>query len=443
MALSNLRYPRVTANLQVDLLNPTDVGDWDARVATRPAWQEVLLRPDVRTLVPLVVLLLAAQPALRAGMPAPIVAGIESMRATGLNARDSAAQHRGYYEQLDVRGQVNAQLLDVVGRKREDWQEIDAVGVLRMRDDYLTRDLQPSRSVIWNGQRFSTNRWGMRDQDYELVKPQGTLRIALLGPSHVMGNGVGDGETFESLVEERLNREFGSGSSRRFEILNFGVDGYALPQQIALIKERALKFSPDVIIVTHYRQDRAMTETFLGKVLWAGYPIADRRLEALLAEAGVDPLDRGSIPVPSATARRLAKRLGLDPRMPSGEFSARVHRISDDVLDLSFSQLREIAEKHGIQAIVLALDDVLDSTAEGVPNREAIDAAGLPIVDMLDVYPVSERASLRVAPWDNHPNKRGHELIADRLYADLVRFLQSVDVAKSDLESRPSPVARH
>ena len=110
------------------------------------------------------------------------------MRATGLNARDSAAQHRGYYEQLDVRGQVNAQLLDVVGRKREDWQEIDAVGVLRMRDDYLTRDLQPSRSVIWNGQRFSTNRWGMRDQDYELVKPAGTLRIALLGPSHVMGN---------------------------------------------------------------------------------------------------------------------------------------------------------------------------------------------------------------------------------------------------------------
>ena len=87
------------------------------RSATRPAWQEALLRPDVRTIVPLVVLLLAAQPAVRAVLPAPVVAGIESMRATGLNARDSAAQHRGYYEQLDVRGQVNAQLLDVVDRQ--------------------------------------------------------------------------------------------------------------------------------------------------------------------------------------------------------------------------------------------------------------------------------------------------------------------------------------
>ena len=86
---------------------------------------------------------------------------------------------------------------------------------------------------------------------------------------------------------------------------------------------------------------------------------------------------------------------------------------------------------------------MLDSAAEGVPNREAIDAAGLPIFDLFDVYPVAERASLRVAPWDNHPNKRGHELIADRLYEDLVRFLQSGDFAARDLESTPSPEARH
>ena len=47
----------------------------------------------------------------------------------------------------------------------------------------------------------------MRDQDYERSPPPNTFRIALLGPSNVMGWGVGDGETFEALVEERLNRE--------------------------------------------------------------------------------------------------------------------------------------------------------------------------------------------------------------------------------------------
>ena len=148
------------------------------------------------------------------------------------------------------------------------------------------------------------------------------------------------------------------------------MDGYALPQQIALLKERALKFSPDIVIVTHYRQGRLMTETFLTKVLWAGYPIADERLDALLSEAGLDQLDRGSVPIPSATARRLAKQIGLEPRMPSGEFSARVHRISDDFVDQSFIELAEISSEHGIKAIVLALDDVLDSAAEDVPNRQ-------------------------------------------------------------------------
>ena len=411
--------------------------DWDARVAARPTWQEALLRPDVRTIAPLVLLLLAVQPAVRAGMPASVAAGIDSMRATGLNARDSAAQHRGYYEQLDVRGQANAQLLDVVGRNRADWQEADAVGVLRLRDDYLTRDLQPSRSVLWNGQRFSTNRWGMRDQDYALAKPTETLRIALLGPSHVMGNGVSDGETFEALVEERLNRELDSGSHRRYEILNFGVDGYALPQQIAILQEKALRFSPDIVIVTHYRQNRLMTENFLTKVLWAGYPIPDERLDALLDEAGVGNLDRGTVPIPFSSARHLAKQVGLDPRMPSGEFAARVRRVSDDVLDLSIAQLAEIAAEQGIPAIVLALDDVLDGTSEDVPNRKAIEAAGLPIFDLLDVYPVEERASLRVAPWDNHPNEKGHELIADRLYEKLVAFLRSGGFEARGLESVP------
>ena len=402
--------------------------DWEARLGTRPAWQEALVRPSVRVTLPLVLLLVAAQPAVLAVMPRPIISAVESMRATGLNARDSAAQHRGYYEQLDVRGQVNAQLLEVVDGRRKDWQQFADVGVMNLRDDYLTRDLHPSRSVFWNGQKFSTNRWGMRDQDYELVKPPGTLRIALLGPSHVMGNGVADGETFEALVEERLNREFSGGPDQRYEILNFGVDGYALPQQIESFKERALRFSPDIVIVTHYHQNRLMTERFLTKTLWAGHSVPDPALNELIVRAGIDEPNRGSIPIPTAALRSLAMRLGFDPRMPAGEFNARVRRISDDFVDRSFVQLADLAKEHGITAIVLALDDVLDHAPEGVPNRDAIDAAGLPIFDLFDVFPPAERASLRVAHWDNHPNKAGHQLIANRLYADLVAFLGSSDI---------------
>jgi hypothetical protein len=52
----------------------------------------------------------------------------------------------------------------------------------------------------------ATNRWGMRDHDYSLAKPPHTLRMALLGPSDIMGAGVSDSQTFDAVLEARLNR---------------------------------------------------------------------------------------------------------------------------------------------------------------------------------------------------------------------------------------------
>ena len=64
-----------------------------------------------------------------------------------------------------------------------------------------------------------------------------------------MGNNVGDGELFEALLEDRLNREFAPGHPwQHVEILNFAVDGMSLPQQLALQDDRVFQFDPDVVI---------------------------------------------------------------------------------------------------------------------------------------------------------------------------------------------------
>ena len=397
--------------------------NWDtANTATSP-WLEFAARPATRTIVPLVVLLVAAQPAVHGLAPGVVGEGLRSLQMTGLNARDAAIQHRGYYEQLDVRGQVNAQVLDVVGRRDEQWDDLASIGMLRQRRDLMLRDLYPSRSVTWNGNTFSTNHWGMRDAEYTKEKPAGTLRIALLGPSHVMGNGVADGATFEAVVEERLNREFNLGKYRRFEILNFGVDGYSLTQQVGMLEDRVLDFSPDVVIATHYHRNRFMTERYLQKVVWGDIAVPYQPIQSLLAGAGLTNVDRGRIPVPFAPARRLARSVGLDPRMPSGESSARTRWIADDVLAWSFGRFAEVTRSRGIVPVVLALNAVIDDAPPGLPQGEAIRKAGLPVIDLLDVYPETERAALRVAPWDDHPNAKGHRLIADRLYPKLTAFL--------------------
>jgi len=397
--------------------------DWDT-VGPAPSslLRRIARQPVARTVAALAVLLAVSWPGLVNRVPPAMAPAVLALHASGLNARDAALRHRGYYEQLDVGGQ-NQQLLGALRVRDDQWEDLSKTGVLRERRDLLLRDLSPSRSVVWNGNQFSTNRWGMRDRDYDLMKPPGTLRIAVLGPSHVMGNGVPDGATFEALVEERLNREQVGGRYRRVEILNFAVDGYTLAQQVAMLEDRVVAFSPDIVIATHYVRGRIMAERYLVKLVTADVPVPPGRLARLMSDAGLLPVDRGRLPVPFPAGRRAAKWLGLSPRMPAGELAARVRRISEDVVCLSFERFAEVSAANGITPIVLALNAVVDDAPPQIPNRALVEGLGLPLFDLFDVFPKEQRPALRVAAWDDHPNVLGHRLIAERLYEELVRFL--------------------
>jgi hypothetical protein len=399
--------------------------DWSAASRSRPAWAETLMRPTSRTLASLLVLLVMAQPATQAAMPERMADAVRAVQTTGLNARDLALQHRGYYEQLDVRAQLDTPVA-ADGRKLDaSWQTLDQLGVLNERNDLMLRDLRPSRSTTWNGKTFSTNRWGMRDQDYAQAKPADTLRVAILGPSHVMGNNVDDTEVFERLTEQRLNSEFSYGRYRRFEILNFAVDGYSLPQQVALLEDRVFSFSPDVVIATHYKDNRDMTEGFLLKVADRQLPIPNPALRRLVVGAGLPDAGRRGVPVPYAFGRRLLGMAGVETRMPFGEARARARRVADDVIVTSFDRFAEMTRARGIAPVVLALNVVVDEVPREIPLRGAIEASGLPVFDLFHVYPTEMRDALRVAPWDDHPNGPGHRMIADRFYIELTGFLTS------------------
>ena len=47
-------------------------------------------------------------------------------------------------------------------------------------------------------------------------------------------------------------------------------------------------------------------------------------------------------------------------------------------------------------------------------------AAGFIVIDLSDVFTGQDLEAIRVAEWDDHPNEKGHRLIADRLYEAVV-----------------------
>src|SRR5690606_42098100 len=133
--------------------------------------------------------------------------------------------------------------------REEGGPALTGLGVLVRTGDALRRELAPFMSVSFQGQALHTNRWGMRDRDYSTERRLNTLRVALLGQSYVMGMGVGDAETFETVVEDRLNAQHAGRPFDHYEILNFAVPRYSLYQQILILENgRVGEFAPDVLL---------------------------------------------------------------------------------------------------------------------------------------------------------------------------------------------------
>lgn len=92
---------------------------------------------------------------------------------------------------------------------------------------------------------LSFNSIGARSkQEYQTLK-QGKKRIVTIGDSFTYGECVGDEETYSAYLEKELTNT---------EVLNFGVHGYGLDQQLLRLKS-ALTFLPDVVIVGFYNPD--------------------------------------------------------------------------------------------------------------------------------------------------------------------------------------------
>jgi lysophospholipase L1-like esterase len=109
--------------------------------------------------------------------------------------------------------------------------------------------------------------------------------------------------------------------------------------------------------------------------------------------------------------------------MPGAEINGRIRRITGEVAAAAVGRFAKVTREGGAKPLVLALNAVIDREAAGLPDAEALQAARLPVVNLFGIYPEEQRVALRVAPWDDHPNAAGHQLIADRLYPELTAFL--------------------
>jgi hypothetical protein len=322
---------------------------------------------------------------------------LSDLTVNRLSDQEAALLQKGYYEDLIGVNRFNSQLWEIYSKRPSDWVAIRDTEVVRLTNDNLILELVPSTTIDFNGTRLSTNRWGMRDQDYELTPPPNTYRIALTGPSFVMGYGVNDGEDFEWLVEDRLNRENAGSQYSRYEILNFAVAGYSAIQNLLVLEQKALAFQPNAIFfMAHQREEEAV-------VLY----LADRM------SVGAD--------LPYPDLMELARRAGVEPGMTKAEAERLLRPYGSELLSSTYQYIVEISLSHGILPVWIFMPTLEDPLhEEEITHLTGLAReSGFIVLDLSNAYDNQDLDSLVVAYWDKHPNAKGHKLIADDLYRKL------------------------
>ncbi len=321
---------------------------------------------------------------------------VHSLRSAHLSRLDNAKLERGYYEGLLSVDRFNSQLWEVYSKKPANWLEVENAGLKRFVGGFGQTDLIPSFVSTTKYGTVTINRWGMRDKDYASARPANTLRAAVLGASSVMGWGVGDGETFEALLEDRLNRDPISAEFKQVELLNYGIPGYQPPGQLVTF-DRALDLQPNAIMFVATGREISRSAAYLAEVVHKRLPIPYPALAAIIEQSGA------SAGMDEAAALKLLQPHGAE------------------ILRAVYELVAHRSIEKGIRPVWIFLPQVREgSWQEETPEtvRIATDA-GFAMINLADVYEGRDKTTLRLAEWDDHPNALGHRLVADALYQAL------------------------
>ena len=263
---------------------------------------------------------------------------------------------------------------------------------------------EPHARGDFGGVLYESNRQGMRDRHHPIVRETQTYRIALVGDSFTMGDGVAVEDTYAHQLEERL--------APHVEVLNLGVSGFDTRASVERFETVGVLFDPDLVVYGWTLNDlegEGYRKTEAGT--WDDQPETSWELGRLFANTWNAVRDR-YFPGPDSLIHELRENYFRNP--PVWE------RFTDQL-----DRLRRVADRAGVCGVVF-LHPFLFHLEFGHPFHEFYDAAeaaakarGLQTVRSIDRFLGRRSRPLWAAANDPHPNAEGHALLADALESGL------------------------
>ncbi len=315
-------------------------------------------------------------------------------------------------------------------------------------DPELVYELTPgARGRIW-GCDVSINSGGFRDQEYALQRPDGVTRIIALGDSITFGNSLPIEGTWTSLLENALNLRVPG-----IEVLNFGVGGYDIDQEVRLLETKGLSYDPDYVILAYCVNDLGTASLNLttlvrlescrrGILSWSrlaqwlatrayndkyGHDIQQERDAQRLARYEVESLEDEVLDELLATVQR-----SLDEVQVSADGSDKFERkvlgwytnpSRIQAVREAFARLAELSIEHEFELVIFVVPYLLEEPfSEGwmavyAMIRHMAEQAGALFLDVRPEMAERGLSRLTMTPKDGiHPKTLGHRGITRTIF---------------------------
>jgi lysophospholipase L1-like esterase len=314
----------------------------------------------------------------------------------------------------------------------------------RLPDTPAGYDLIPGAHQTVEGVLYKINSRGIRDREYDLPKNPQTYRIIVLGDSYTFGDGVPLEDTYAKQLERRLNSN--PAITRNTEVINFGVNGYNTVQELWRLKDKALDFKPDLIILGYYLNDslnidlKSLSESRTVQTLPYGIPLPFQ--DFLRQHSKIYQVISGSY-------GRLLQILHL--RADKVNRAAEYYRdyyssLYEDTFQgwhagqKALIDIHQISRTHQVPLLVVlfpALINLENNYPFEALHRKIknfLVAKNVAVLDLLPAYSGRQSISLWADRHNRHPNRQGHAIAADAIYQHLL----TSQLMRAEKQPRPA-----
>lgn len=278
---------------------------------------------------------------------------------------------------------------------------------LRIMFHDKTTSYNAGPTLRFNKKYVEINKEGFRDDEFVIEKYE-KIRIAVLGDSFAYGWGIKDiKNSFPDILEEKL--------IDKGEVYNFGLPGMDTEDELKILKENALDYNPDIVIISYLPNDQKDIDKSIEKHKYFrinipfSFWLRNYFYSFFYLELQINRIQEA-----------YGKKISYQDYLVK-TFESEINRDYNKNL---FSEISKIAEEKNVKVLVVVFPMLynLDNYSLKISHdfvKEMAKKNNFYYLDLLDIYRNYDIKDITLNKYDIHPNELGHKLAGEAVYEKL------------------------